>query len=91
MVKGLEPPANNPRIEFEPLPIPCIVNVKSPNLVELPFDAIVINCISDFLTVQGVNPPAKTPLVGEAHPELFLLATLVSPKSTAFPNVAIST
>ena len=40
---------------------------------------------------EAFVPPAKQARVGEARPDGYLLPETKSPKSTAFPNVFIST
>ena len=42
-------------------------------------------------TAIGAWPPPNTPRVLEEHPEIYLRATVKSPKSVAFPAVDIVT
>ena len=46
---------------------------------------------SIVFTAVGVYPPAKHPLVGLENPAPAILVEVKSPKSCAFPNVAIVT
>ena len=56
----------------------------------LPVDAIVTKSIVSL--IEGVNPPAHTPLVLDATaPVTHLLATVRFPKSIAFPAEEIFT
>ena len=83
------PPANIPRIPFDPAPIPDIVPFTAPKSTPFPFDAIVKNSLP--VTKLGASPPAvTTPLVGDAAPLVFLLPFVKSPKSSASPKVLIS-
>ena len=59
-------PPNIPRVcDDVPAPKLCFASVRSPKSDAFPFVAMVIKSI--LFMSDGVNPPAKIPLVLDAH------------------------
>ena len=90
-LEGVSPPPNKPLVDDEQL-IACLRElVKFPKFTPFPVDEMVI--ISIDASVDGTDgdgaPPPNIPRVGEEHPSVFSLTTAPSPKSSAFPIVAI--
>ena len=64
--------------------------VKSPKSIASPVVDIVIYSIL-FVRAEGRNPPIIACRVGDDTPAAYFTACVASPKSAAFPNVAIVT
>ena len=81
------PPIITPLVLFDVEQLAAVSPVNiSPKSVAFPVDAIVIK---SMMLLDGLVPPANTPLVLEQKPVKLPLPAVKSPKSCVFPKVAM--
>ena len=83
------PNAKRPRVELEQPPTPTDATDRSPNPPYEPVEAMEILEIVVCLIVEGLTPPAKTPIVLDEHAPYCVTLGEGDPKNVAFPVVGI--